>query len=167
MEPQAGDPWSVGVLRRTYESADAAIGRLVSAMPAATTVILVSDHGFRPWGHEDGPEAFFVAAGPSVRPTKGPAPRELTRAHLRRLGSILDVTPTLLALCGVPVGLDMDGRILARAFAPLPGTTAPAAVASHDTAEWLAARGEAKAPAPGGEDDEERIEQLKALGYIN
>jgi hypothetical protein len=167
MEPQPGDPWSVRVLRRTYESADAAIGRLVAAMPRETTVILVSDHGFRPWGHEDGPDAFFVAAGPSVRPLAGPEPRRLTRAHLRRRGSSLDVTPTLLALSGVPVALDMDGRVLDRAFASLPGTTRPTAVASHDSAEWLKGRSAPTGPAPGAsEDDEERVEQLKALGYI-
>ena len=166
LEPQ-GDAWSLRVLRRTYESADAAVGRLVAAMPPETTVILVSDHGFRPWGHEDGPDAFFVAAGPSVRPLSGPPPHELTRMHLRRLGSILDVTPTLLALSGIPLALDMDGRILSRAFAPLPGTTRPAAVATHDSAEWLSARGAAGSKASGdGESDDERVEQLKALGYI-
>jgi hypothetical protein len=167
LEPQGPDGWSVRVLQRTYQGADAAIGRLVAAMPKETTVILVSDHGFRPWGHEDGPDAFFLAAGTSIRRTEGPAPEKLTRSHLRRIGSILDVTPTLLALAGIPLGRDMDGRVLDAVLVPLPGTTRPAPIATHDTPEWLAARAGARPPAAsGGDDDSERLEQLKALGYI-
>lgn len=167
LEPQGADAWSVRVLHRTYEGADAAIGRLVAAMPKETTVILVSDHGFRPWGHEDGPDAFFLAAGPNVRAMHGPPPEALTRTHLRRIGSILDVTPTLLALVGIPAGLDMDGRVLDAVLTPLPGTTRPAPVATHDTAEWLAGRKRPAAPAAlSGDDETERLEQLRALGYI-
>jgi predicted AlkP superfamily phosphohydrolase/phosphomutase len=166
LEPQGADAWSVRVLHRTYEGADAAIGRLVAAMPKETTVILVSDHGFRPWGHEDGPDAFFLAAGPNVRAMQGPAPSALTRSHLRRIGSILDVTPTLLALVGIPLGLDMDGRVLDAVLTPLPGTTRPPAVATHDTTEWLASRSRAAPATDTGDDETERLEQLKALGYI-
>lgn len=166
LEPQGTDAWSVRVLHRTYESADAAIGRLIAAMPKDSTVILVSDHGFRPWGHEDGPEAFFLAAGPNVRDADGPAPRALTRSDLRRLGSILDITPTLLALQGIPQGLDMDGRVLDAVLTPLPGTTRPVAIATHDTPEWLAARRGAAPEGGTGDDEAERLEQLKALGYI-
>lgn len=166
LEPQGPDGWAVRVLHRTYQGADAAIGRLVAAMPENSTVILVSDHGFRPWGHEDGPDAFFAAAGTNIRAAGGPATDMLTRSDLRRIGSILDVTPTLLALVGIPVGQDMDGRVLDAVLQPLPGTTRPAPVATHDTAEWLAARTGAAPAAATGDDENERLEQLRALGYI-
>jgi arylsulfatase A-like enzyme len=32
--------------------------------------------------------------------------------------SVLDVTPTLLALLGMPIGRDMDGRVLTEAIVP-------------------------------------------------
>ncbi len=166
LEPQGADGWAVRVLHRTYQGADAAVGRLIAAMPKESTVILVSDHGFRPWGHEDGPDAFFLAAGTNIRAAGGPAPERLTRSDLRRVGSILDVTPTLLALVGIPVGLDMDGRALEGVLTPLPGTERPAPIATHDTAEWLAARTGAAPAADTGDDENERLEQLRALGYI-
>jgi tetratricopeptide (TPR) repeat protein len=76
-----------------------------------TTVILVSDHGFkskelRPQG--DGWEnpvdwhrqfGIAIASGPAIEPGE-----MLTGA------SVLDVTPTILHLLGLPVGRDMDGR---------------------------------------------------------
>jgi len=167
MEPEERESWPRRVLLRTYEYADAALGRLIAAMPPETTVIVVSDHGFRPWGHQDGPDAFFLAAGTSVRPTGGPAASSLARSNLRRIGSILDITPTLLALLGIPVGLDMDGRVLDSEFRSLPGTQRPAPIATHDTKEWLAARAGQAAPGATTSDDEaERLEQLRALGYI-
>lgn len=167
MEPEEGEGWPRRVLFRTYEYADAALGRLIAAMPPETTVIVVSDHGFRPWGHQDGPDAFFLAAGASVRRTQGPAPEALSRSHLRRVGSILDVTPTLLALLGIPVGLDMDGQVLQSEFSLPPGTQRLAPIATHDTKQWLAARAGQAPPAVTTSDDEaERLEQLRALGYI-
>ena len=167
MEPEEGESWPRRVLLRTYEFADGALGRLIAAMPPETTVIVVSDHGFRPWGHRDGPDAFFLAAGANVRSTEGPSPHKLSRSHLRRVGSILDVTPTLLRLLGIPLGLDMDGHALESEFLSLPGTERPAPIATHDTKEWLAARADRATPAATTSDDEaERLEQLRALGYI-
>ena len=167
MEPEEAESWPRRVLLRSYEYTDAALGRLIAAMPPQTTVIVVSDHGFRPWGHQDGPDAFFLAAGTNVRPTGGPSPEKLARSNLRRIGSILDVTPTLLALLGIPLGLDMDGRVLDGAFRSLSGTQRPAPIATHDTKQWLAARAGQAPPGPTTSDAEaERLEQLRALGYI-
>lgn len=167
MQPVFGGSWPGEVLLRTYEHADVMLGRLVAAMPAHTRVIVVSDHGFRPWHHTDGPDAFFAAAGPGLRDMDGPEPQELDRDDLRRLGRIHDVGPTLLALAGLPVGLDMDGRPIEAALAPDPRLERPAPIATWDDPEWLAARATAReaAPAPA-EEDAERLEQLRALGYV-
>jgi predicted AlkP superfamily phosphohydrolase/phosphomutase len=165
LEPQ-GDPWAQRVINHSYEHVDEALGRMLQALPARATVVVVSDHGFRPWGHEDGPDAFFVAAGPSVRRRQGPAPEALTRADLRRLGSILDVTPTLLALQAIPVARDMDGRVLDTLLVSAPGLERPPPVATHDTPEWLAGRSGSVPPALPPEAEAERLEQLRALGYV-
>ncbi len=167
MEPEQGESWPRRVLLRTYQYADGRLGRLIAAMPPETTVIVVSDHGFRPWGHQDGPDAFFLAAGANVRRTEGPSPDKLSRSDLRRVGSILDITPTLLKLLGIPLGRDMDGHFLESEFWSLPGTMRLAPIATHDTTEWLAGRAGQAAPGATTSDDEaERLEQLRALGYI-
>jgi arylsulfatase A-like enzyme len=145
------------------------LGRLVAAMPPETRVVVVSDHGLRPWHHTDGPDAFFVAAGPGIADHGAKDPAGLRRHELPRLGHIHDVLPTLLSLVGLPFGIDMDGHPIEAALVRDPRLPQPAPIASWDDAAWLAARG-AEAPAAGtpaaGEADEERLEQLRALGYI-
>jgi hypothetical protein len=167
LEPQESDGWARRIIDRTYEHVDEVLGEMLAALPPRASVIVVSDHGFRPWGHKEGPDAFFVAAGPNVKRMQGPPPEKLTRSDLTRIGSILDVTPTLLALEDIPLGLDMDGRVLDAVLLPQPGRTRKAPIATHDTPEWLAARaGAAEAPGAPTEADAERLEQLRALGYV-
>lgn len=171
MQPVFDAGWPGQVLSRTYEHADTVLGRLVAAMPAEARVIVVSDHGFRPWHHTDGPDAFFAAAGPGLRDMDGPEPARLTRGDLHRLGRIHDVGPTLLALAGLPVGLDMDGRPLDTVLAPDPRLPRPAPIATWDDPAWVAERRDAGAaaaapPPPTADAEAERLEQLRALGYI-
>jgi hypothetical protein len=169
MEPFHQDNWPARMLRRTYEHADRMVGRLVESMPDDTRVILVSDHGFRPWHHMDGPDAFFLAAGPGIQDADAPEPERLGRDDLRRLGRIHDVAPTLLALAGLPFGQDMDGLPLEAVLQREARLEAPRPIQSWDDAGWLAARGAQAGPGPAadsGEEDAERLEQLRALGYI-
>jgi len=82
-------------------------------------VILCSDHGFhsdhlRPRGVPDEP------AGPAVQHRrfgiicmKGAGIKQDERIYG---ATLLDITPTLLTLFGLPVGEDMDGRVLVQAF---------------------------------------------------
>ena len=51
--------------------------------------------------HEGAPDGFFLAVGDGIRSgaVLGPA-------------SVLDVTPTILYLFGLPVSRDMEGRVL-------------------------------------------------------
>ncbi len=164
-----------------YRFVDRAIGRVLDRMPADTVTLIVSDHGmgavnrkktFREDSlpadlnsghHHDAPPGVVIASGPGGPGAGARRAADLGRGDLEPLGSVFDVTPTLLALLGVPVGADMEGRVLAALFerdvAALP------TVASHDDAAWLAARREL---APEElEADEERLEQLRALGYVN
>ena len=99
------------VVTGRYRFFDMMLEALLAHAGAGTTVLLVSDHGFksdalRPAGQGwDGPVDWHrtfgiaVASGPGVRPGD------------RLYGaSVLDVTPTALHLLGLPVGGDMDGR---------------------------------------------------------
>ncbi len=148
-----------------YREADAMLGRMLERIGPGWNVMVLSDHGFkhgqnRPAtdpriGH--GPAAdwhdrfgVFVLWGPDVR-------RGVSVAD----ASVLDVAPTVLALYGLPVADDMDGRVLEEALEPAFLETHPVGrVASYET-------GEARTVATAGSDqDEELIEKLRALGYI-
>ena len=165
-----------------YRFIDRSIGRVAARMPAGTRTIIVSDHGmhavnkrkaFRPDNipkdlnsahHRDAPPGVVIAAGPGIRaPGRATDLATLRRSDLSEIGSILDVTPTILALAGIPIGEDMVGRpmraLLARALAD------PATVPSHDNEAWITAR--AALQPEGLEANDERMEQLRALGYVN
>jgi hypothetical protein len=70
--------------------------------------------------------------------------------------SVFDITPTILHLNHLPVGRDMDGRPLLKAFT----SQWPVRYTVYNKMKHL----------PGKEDrnrDREKIEELKSLGYIN
>lgn len=167
LEPETAEyrfeGWS-SVIPAAYERADAMIGRLRRALPGAT-VILVSDHGMRPAGHGDGPEAFLLAAGPGIRTSPGPGAARTRLSDIPRLGSILDVLPTALALLGVPAARDLEGQPLP-VLRPEVLAARPEPIASYDTAEWQTARAALRGEQRPSQDPE-RLEQLRALGYIN
>lgn len=116
-----------GVMDRVYEHHDRMLGELLRVAGPDVTVMLLSDHGFysgqdRPvpeaWRHETGavaearwhrPEGVLVLSGPGFQ-----------RQQSIAAPTLLDITPTALAVLGVPVGEDMDGRVITEAFASPP-----------------------------------------------
>jgi len=117
-------------------------------------LIIASDHGFRltsrgynHYGLPAGtppPDGILMLLGPGVK--RG---AEIT-------ATVYDIAPTILHLNRLPVGRDMDGRPLLDAF----------------TAKWPVRYTVYKKMKhlPGKEDrerDRKKIEELKALGYIN
>ena len=114
------------VVNGAYRFHDMILDTLLQLAGPDATVILVSDHGFhsdhlRPRGIPKEP------AGPAVqhRPfgvfcMKGAHIKQDERIYG---ATLLDVTPTLLTLFGLPVGEDMDGRVLAQAFEEPPTIT--------------------------------------------
>jgi predicted AlkP superfamily phosphohydrolase/phosphomutase len=174
------------VLENYIRFLDDRIGRLVAASPREPTVVVVSDHGMHAFNpradfavealpddmnrvhsghHRDAPPGVFVAAGPGIRSAQTPLPLErLQRADLADVGSIYDVTPTVLAMSGIPTGRDMQGRVLEEILAP--GTRVPAAVASHDDAAWLAERSKSAGQTMDAATEAGRMSQLRALGYV-
>jgi tetratricopeptide (TPR) repeat protein len=111
------------VVNGAYRFHDMMLETLLNLAGPDTTVLLVSDHGFhsdhlRPRGIPAEP------AGPAIqhRPfgifcMKGPRVQQDERIYG---ATLLDVTPTVLTLFGLPVGADMDGRVLVQAFEELP-----------------------------------------------
>lgn len=170
------------VIEATYALVDRWIGTLVEAAGPEARVWVVSDHGMEAvrrgarFDPEDPPAdlssghhrralpGVIVAAGPDLVPGETPV-AGLTRDALADGASVFDLTPTLLALMGVPVGDDMVGRPLQAWLDPAFLARSPVRrVASHESAEWL----EAHRNLPAGDlGRDERIEQLRALGYLD
>ncbi|MBL8756707.1 MAG: alkaline phosphatase family protein [Planctomycetes bacterium] len=158
-----------GVMDAVYQWHDRALARLLAAAGPDTTVLLLSDHGFhsgelRPDLGELPPErrmekeaswhrpiGVLVASGPGVVPGAATA-----------TASILDLTPTALALLGLQQAADFDGRVLSEILSPHP---APPAIAS-----WETLPGDAGLhPADRRQDPFEAndaIRQLVDLGYM-
>jgi predicted AlkP superfamily phosphohydrolase/phosphomutase/tetratricopeptide (TPR) repeat protein len=107
------------VVNNAYRFHDMLLRTLLELAGPEATVLLVSDHGFhsdhlRPRGIPREP------AGPAVQhrqfgivAMRGPHVKQDERIYG---ATLLDVAPTILTLFGLPVGEDMDGRVLVQAF---------------------------------------------------
>lgn len=148
------------VLEPIYLYEDHRLGRLMDRLGPDTVLIVVSDHGFqfRSYGfnhYDDGRGG--VKAPPGVLFLWGPPIRPGTRLETPTL---FDVTPTALYLMGIPVGRDMDGRVLTEAMRPEVLSARPERwIASHDDGSRRG--GSRESPV-----DEEVLEELRSLGYI-
>lgn len=114
------------VVNGAYRFHDMMLETLLDLAGPDTTVIVVSDHGFH-CDHLRPRSIPTEPAGPAVqhRPfgifcMKGPHIRRDERIYG---ATLLDITPTILTLYGLPVGEDMDGRVLAQAFEQAPSVT--------------------------------------------
>ncbi|MGH9750834.1 MAG: tetratricopeptide repeat protein [Candidatus Polarisedimenticolia bacterium] len=152
-----------------YRHADELVGRLLEQAGEGTAVILCSDHGFRTgenrpltdprigygqaadWHRKYGVVVFH---GPPFR-----------RGHELAEASVLDITPTILALFGLPVGEDMDGRPVVEAFTPAFLARHPITyVPSHAIPPVIA---EPPGASPRDEAGERELkEKLASLGYL-
>ena len=104
-----------------YLFADEIIGDYMAVMDDDTTLVVLSDHGFRLGELHDDPsrtrdmrrvsERFHRLEG--VLYLYGRNIRKHTRIDQPQL---LDVTPTLLTLLGLPAARDMPGRVLSEAL---------------------------------------------------
>jgi predicted AlkP superfamily phosphohydrolase/phosphomutase/tetratricopeptide (TPR) repeat protein len=159
-----------GVVASAYRFHDMMLGRLLELTDEETVVVLCSDHGFlsganRPLGDPNDPAGptvwhremgMLVMAGPGI-----------VRGGEVHGASLLDVTPTLLTLCGLPCGRDMPGRPLLSALEGMGPRDVLPRIASWDEV----AGGDGSHPAgtafgASGEDAAEVTRQLVALGYV-
>jgi predicted AlkP superfamily phosphohydrolase/phosphomutase len=148
--------WMKRIIPNYYIFTDRLIGNLMKEADSQTNIIVCSDHGFGGGGkgvmaHKlDG---ILFMKGPNVKKEAN-----ITGA------TVLDVTPTILALYGLPTAQDMDGRPIEDALTP--GTMKKVARETR-----LKTYETGKHPGGGGQPiaspvDEELRERLRSLGYI-
>ncbi|TWT92453.1 Type I phosphodiesterase / nucleotide pyrophosphatase [Botrimarina colliarenosi] len=151
------------VVRGCYRFHDMMLGAMLDLAGDDTTVMLVSDHGFHcderrsdvdgflnptAWHRQQG---VVCVSGPGVR--RG--------AEIQSAG-LLDVTPTVLSLLGIPVGRDMQGRPWREI---LESSEEPSYVDSWDSID-----GDSGAPPSASDDDPvasaTALQLLVDLGYV-
>ncbi len=152
-----------GAVEQMYVEADRIVGDFLDALDDETTLIVVSDHGFNLGELQDDPsrtrdmrrvsERFHTQQGIIYMYGN----RVKTYARLED-ASILDVAPTVLALMGLPPGSDMPGRVLTEAL----DLEAPVRVPS-----WESGAAEGVEIAESPDVDEEILERLRSLGYLD
>lgn len=139
-----------------YHHVDGLIGALSAGFGPNDLVLVVSDHGFEAGQAlmyltgkhetEDAIDGVLFARGrgiaPTIRPTSG--------------ATVNDITPTILAWFGIPIGQDMDGSIMRFLDPAKPPTT----IASHQDTPI-----EKVTSAPSGVEDD-IIERLRMIGYL-
>jgi predicted AlkP superfamily phosphohydrolase/phosphomutase len=145
------------IVEPVYSYMDQVVGRIVSRSPVDATFILASDHGFnfspKGYSHYDTPSiahGIFAIKGPGIK-----------QGNQLNQVSIYDVTPTLLYHFGLPLGEDMDGRVILDAFVD--------DVRKKRKIRFVSSYG---APVKADETkkprdlDKEVLEDLRSLGYI-
>ncbi|CAI8279769.1 MAG: 2,3-bisphosphoglycerate-independent phosphoglycerate mutase [Opitutia bacterium UBA7350] len=155
------------VIEAAYRYHDMMLDVLLQIAGEDSTVMLISDHGFEPGNlrpqttpnepagpaAEHSPLGIFCARGPGIK-----------KNHEIRSACLLDIAPTLLHLKGLPIGQDMDGRVLIDIFETEPKVLS--------IPSWDAVKGEDgqhsdhEAEVDVAEAREE-IKQLVELGYID
>lgn len=158
------------IVANAYRYHDAMLGQMLKFTDEETTVMVISDHGFRsdhqrlpatpaePAGpaNDHRPYGIFVACGPGIK-----------RGETVFGATLLNICPTLLHLCGLPVGEDMPARPLLSIFSESRDvTTIPSweeRKGNGNDARLTGASSFASTPAL----DPEMLQQLIDLGYIS
>lgn len=158
--------WYKDVVNSAYRLQDLLLRDLISHAGADSTVVLCSDHGF----HSDARRPSrvpLVSAGiaiwhraQGVVAAAGPG---IARDVLIPGASVLDITPTVLHLLGLPAAQDMAGRVIASALAgSAPVRTLPSyetVAGPHPRPRHLHALDESQ--------QHVLLEQFAVLGYVD
>jgi predicted AlkP superfamily phosphohydrolase/phosphomutase len=149
--------WMKNLIPNYYVFTDRLIGGLLKEADPMTNVLVTSDHGFMGGGkgvmaHKlDG---ILFLQGPGVKPG-------VTISG----ATVLDITPTILALYGLPTAADMDGRPIEDALKPavMKRISREKGLKTYETAASARREGEQPIASPV---DQELRERLRSLGYI-
>jgi predicted AlkP superfamily phosphohydrolase/phosphomutase/tetratricopeptide (TPR) repeat protein len=153
------------VVNSTYRFHDMMLERYIKLAGEDATIIILSDHGF----HSDHLRPKRLPMEPM-----GPALEHRQFGMLCMSGpnilkderiygaTLLDITPTILTLFGIPVGKDMDGKVLTQAFEKQ--------VTPEYVDSWENIEGESGQHSSDVQHDplaaQEAMKQLIELGYI-
>ena len=145
------------VIPEYYRTMDAEIGRILEGLDENATLILCSDHGF-----QSAPKDFDVREQSGGHRMVGVLVlygRGIRSGEVIEGASVYDLTPTMLALLGLPVAEDMPGDVLTDALLSVPE------VRRTGSYQYLMeGRGDAN-PIESAADDE-IMDQLRSLGYV-
>jgi predicted AlkP superfamily phosphohydrolase/phosphomutase/tetratricopeptide (TPR) repeat protein len=153
------------VVSMAYQFHDEMLGALMRKAGDDAIVILMSDHGFHP-DHLRPASIPDIPAGPAIEhrdygvfAIAGPGIKKDQVVHGL---SLLDVVPTILNAMGLPVGEDMDGKVLSQLFVEPPNV--------EYIPSWEEVPGADGRHPPHTRLDpvaaHEAMEQMIALGYI-
>lgn len=150
------------VMTGIYRFHDLMLARLVQLAGPETYLMIVSDHGFesgpgRPrapvnpaqWHR---PQGIFLLHGPGIHADQ-----------IIEGATLLDIAPTILTLLGLPVGEDMEGKVLVNAF------VSPPTISRLPSWETVAGEDGRLARTEHEEDPaaaQAALQQLVELGYI-
>lgn len=146
------------VIPETYRYMDEILGEFLAVLEPGTDILVISDHGFGPDPNPHVPfrtgdhrlHGVFVASGPHFQ--KGVRLDEV---------NVLDITPTLLHIFGLPTARDMDGQIRTDALnAQFLNDHLPQYIQSYETGRRISSITRSSA-------DAQVREQIRALGYVN
>ncbi len=148
-------------LRNYYQLMDGYLGELIQASGPDTAFLIVSDHGMKRVSKEG---AVGLQSGAHTQSRvngiiifSGPGIKKGQRIQAPR---ILDLTPTALYYLGLPVGEDMDGKVLTEAFSEDFLKSHPVErIRSYD--QKPRSLKEQRSPL-----DRELVNKLKSIGYI-
>lgn len=141
-------------IRSAYELTDAWIGRFREALPSGYAFAIVSDHGYEFNGahHVYQPPGVVILSG-------GP----FACGRVIEGATVYDIAPTLLAVLGLPGTAAMSGHVLRESFAT-PSTAPDLERLPEYPPDW---RKPYESDPATGEDWEELMERLRAMGYVN
>lgn len=150
-----------------YIFQDKLVGELLASVDSETTVIVISDHGFYSGGRRPmtQPDDFTTGAQTWHRPIGIVilAGRWIKPGRIKG-STIFDIAPTLLYLSGFPIPEDIKGEPLISAIST--DFKNSFQIAQIDTYEKVNPITPEKLPRIS-KIDEERIAELRALGYIS
>jgi len=151
-----------------YVFLDGLLVEMLEGLDDNTYVLIVSDHGieanpdYSPGegrGYNQYASGIHTETAPGVFILSGPGVR---RNHELRGASLIDITPSILALLGLPVGDDMPGRVLSELLSPEAAEGfAAERIPTHDLGYSPEISGSAAAADP------RLLDRLRALGYFD
>ncbi|PYT34820.1 MAG: hypothetical protein DMF52_11835 [Acidobacteria bacterium] len=146
------------VIDEYYVYVDGLLGEYLERLGPDTTLVVLSDHGFKPVLFPGKPTTSGHHRMEGILALFG---RGARRAHTIDGAGLLDVLPTLLYLLDLPIARDLEGKVLQDAIDP-------GFVRAHPVT-FVDAYGP---PEHAGEEDQSEVdrnvlERLRSLGYIN